>query len=331
MIYYVCRGYRSHTISRFLRVAGPEIRSHVRLLRYEHLCTGPAIPAGHYIFTDFDRLTPRQIERVAAIAKLIAEVVPEARVLNQSLHVLERYALLRTLARTGLNPIDVARLDEGRTLRFPVFIRRERGADGPETGLLHDEGQYQAALKALLAAGHTLKGRIAVEYIDTRGSDGRYRKYSALRVAERIVPIHVHTAEDWIVKSATNTVDEALAAEELAYVRDNPHRDELLKIFDIARIDFGRIDYAVVDGRVVTFEINTNPTLPSGLRPDARGERRALVHRGIIDAFKAVDAPLQGPGVIFKPQRLDVGEFIGRTVQRLVRRRQKFSRRKSRN
>jgi hypothetical protein len=331
VIYYVCRGYRSHTIKRFLKVAGKEFRSFVRLLKYEELCTSPAIPTGHYIFSDFDRLTPRQIEHVAAIATMIPEIVTGARVLNHPLHALERYALLRTLARLGLNPIEVARLDEGKELRFPVFIRRERGADGPETGLLHSPEEHEAAIHSLVAAGRTLKGRIAVEYVDARGPDGRFRKFSALRVAKRIVPIHLHAADDWVVKSATNTVDAALAAEEYQYVSENPHRDELMRIFEIAHIEFGRIDYAVIDGRVVTFEINTNPTMPGGLRPDARSERREGVHKAIIDAYREIDTPLNGPGVIFLPKKLDARHFFERTLQRLVRRRRKFTPRKGGN
>jgi hypothetical protein len=320
MIYYVCRGYRSHTIRRFLATVGRELGSFVRLLRYEDLFAAPAIPVGHYIFTDFDRLTPRGIEETAAIASLIAEVVPAANVLNRALQVQERYALLRTLARMGLNPFDVARLDEGRTLRFPVFIRRERGADGPETGLLHNEEEFEAALAQLTAAGRTRKGRIAVEYVDTRAPDGLFRKFSALRVANRVVPIHIHATDGWVVKSRSNTVDEALAAQEYEYVRDNPHRDELMRIFEIARIDFGRIDYALLDGRLVTFEINTNPTLPRARKIDQRQQRRALVVQSLVDAFRAIDAPLPAPKLIFKPKKLDVVESVRLTLQRLKRR-----------
>jgi hypothetical protein len=325
VIFYVCRRYRSHTIRRFLKVAGKEFRSFVRLLTYEDLCASPAIPTGHYIFSDFDRLTPRQIEHVAAIATMIPEIVPGAQVLNHPLRILERYALLRTLARAGLNPNEVARLDEGRELRFPIFIRRERGADGPETGLLYNAEEYEAAMRSLAAAGRTIKGRIAVEFIDARGPDRRFRKFSALRVAERIVPIHLHTADDWVVKSATNTIDAALAAEEYEYVRDNPHRDDLMHIFKIARTEFGRIDYAIVDGRVVTFEINTNPTMPGGLRPDARVERRELVHKAVIEAYRQINTPLTGPGVIFLPKTLDVRQFFDRTLQRLIRRQRNFT------
>jgi len=38
--------------------------------------------------------------------------------------------------------------------------------------------------------------------------------------------------------------------EERAFQLDNPHRDMLLKVFDIANIQFGRIDYAMHNGRI---------------------------------------------------------------------------------
>jgi hypothetical protein len=52
--------------------------------------------------------------------------------------------------------------------------------------------------------------------------------------------------------------------EHLRYVETNPHRDQLEKVFELAGIEYGRIDYCVVDGRVQTFEINTNPTVVQG-------------------------------------------------------------------
>jgi hypothetical protein len=52
--------------------------------------------------------------------------------------------------------------------------------------------------------------------------------------------------------------------EHLRYVETNPHRDQLEKVFELGGIEYGRIDYCVVDGRVQTFEINTNPTVVQG-------------------------------------------------------------------
>ena len=54
-----------------------------------------------------------------------------------------------------------------------------------------------------------------------------------------------------VVKSPKR-VGEARIAEELRYLRENPHEAELREIFSLARVEYGRIDYGVVDGRIQT-------------------------------------------------------------------------------
>ena len=125
------------------------------------------------------------------------------------------------------------------------------------------------------------------EFCDTRDASGLYRKYSAFAIGERIVPRHVFFSRDWLLK-APQLVAQELVAEELAYVRDNPHEAALREIFALARITYGRIDYALKDGRVQVWEINTNPQLlsfddgggPSRLPTTvSRGARRGGVSR----------------------------------------------------
>jgi hypothetical protein len=62
----------------------------------------------------------------------------------------------------------------------------------------------------------------------------------------------------------------AMVLEELDYVTQNPHEQQLAKIFALAQVDYGRIDYSLKDGRVQTWEINLNPTIGRGLRPRSR-------------------------------------------------------------
>ncbi len=57
--------------------------------------------------------------------------------------------------------------------------------------------------------------------------------------------------------------DDRLLAEELDYMRTNPHENELLAIFNLARIDYGRIEYSLYNGRIQVWEINTNPSVLS--------------------------------------------------------------------
>jgi hypothetical protein len=97
----------------------------------------------------------------------------------------------------------------------------------------------------------------------------------------------------WVMKFAGNEFSLPMAEEELAYVRTNPHEEELREIFAIARTDYGRIDYSLKDGRVQPWEINLNPTIGRGLRPSSRSiepslrETRELTKEAFYAQFNA--------------------------------------------
>jgi hypothetical protein len=286
-------------------------------LTYEELFFEGAAPIGHYIFTDFDRLSRYELECAAAFADALRAAAPEARMLNHPLKVLERYPLLVALHKAGINDFTATRLETGeRPPRYPVFIRAEDGYAGPETELLGSDAEFDAAIEDLATRGLPWRGRIAIGLANQRSPDGYFHKYGAFNIAGRIVPHDMMFGEDWVVKvrfsDRTKGPDPGRAygsspegiAEELRYIKANPHREVLLRAFAIAGIDYGRADYAVIDGRVQIFEINTNPHLPYRASPDGRTERLAIVENGLLDAVEAIDTPLQARGrVAFKSSR----------------------------
>lgn len=123
-----------------------------------------------------------------------------------------------------------------------------------------------------------------------------------------------------------NFRDAGTAREEIEYIRTNPHRDALAKIFRIAGIDYGRIDYGLVDGTVQTYEINTNPRLPRyGLNGNERTEqRRILIRPAMEEALRAIDKPLpSGPDVpLHSPDYTSVNSDLHRhpALHRILRR-----------
>jgi hypothetical protein len=248
---------------------GKTLAGRVTVGMYDGLLGGGELPAGGVvIFSDLDRLTPQ--ER-AALALVHAR---QARALNHPTRSLLRYELLRTLYAQGLNRFNAYRSGEA-PVRFPVFLR-------PESGFLN---QAPALLNTLdpLPAGH-----LAVEFCDTADVGGIYRKYAAFIVGERIVPRHLFFSRDWLVKSP-DLVGPAQLEEELAYVRSNPHAEQLLAVCRLARISWGRIDYALLDGKVQVWEINTNPMFSF---PGPEAPERTPVHhiaaQGVVDALLAL-------------------------------------------
>ena len=165
---------------------------------------------------------------------------------------------------------------------------------GPITPLLHSEHALHEAIDGLANQGIARDDKLIVEFEDVSDGRGLYHKYGAIRVGLSIVPLELDFSRSWVVKDMDDILDDfGLAAEETDYVRNNPHRAEIDAVFDVARIDFGRIDYAVKDGRLVTFEINTAPSLVTAV--DGHGavfaESFGLAMRQLVDAIRAIDVP----------------------------------------
>ncbi len=299
MIYLLCRAAHRYTTEIYFahlrKRGGPQ----VAIWTYEEAFRTNAVPVGHLIFADLDRLSPYAREAAAQMAKALREAVPAAKVLNDPATAAERYALLRRLQVAGLNSFAVGRLDEDRAPdRFPVFLRLESEALGPESGLLPDRAAFDAALAAMRQAGRPLKGRLWVEYRSQPDERGRFRKYGAFRIGERIMAHHIHVADDWMVKRVSTRLTEADIADELRFVQENPHEAQLRAACELAGLEFGRIDYGVVDGRVEIYEVNTNPVLPKMRPHQDRHERRNITQANLLGAFAALDQPLDASGYV---------------------------------
>jgi hypothetical protein len=95
-----------------------------------------------------------------------------------------------------------------------------------------------------------------------------------------------------MVKSDGSTFDEAFASEEVEYIGKNPDRELLMSAFKAGGIDFGRIDYGFKQGKLVVFEINTNPTFPRFVGGIAgREERRGIILDRLVEAFNSIQSP----------------------------------------
>ena len=210
-----------------------------------------------------------------------------------------RYPLLTALADRGVNRFRALRLDEAPgAIRHPSFLRAERSHDGPLTPLVASDAELASAAQALLARRRDLaRGDVlAVEWCDTRSPDGLWRKWSALRVGDALVPRHVLVARDWVVKKP-DLVNDDVVREEAEFIERFPHRAEVAAVFDLAGVEYGRIDYAFAGGRIQVFEINTNPVVvpaPARLAPErlpSQSRSAALA----LEALQSLDAGLPGP------------------------------------
>ena len=303
MIYYVSLQDHNFPVRRLVASLRRDVPS-LKATNYERLFHSRRAPIGHYIFTDHDRLTHYEKEVAIAICDALRKAAPGARILNDPRRVLERYPLLRRLEDCGINRFSVTRLDDGAVPpRYPVFIRCEDDHLGADTDLIRSEAEFHRAIADLSNEGKVLKRRIAVEFCAEKNEAGYYRKYGVFNVDGAITPQHILESEAWHLKSHSRKRSEAVDMEELAFIKENPHGEELSRIFKMAHIDYGRADYSIVDGRIQIYEINTNPRIGSFLpRPESkvRRERRQYRRGRMIEALRAIDVPLEpGPPARF--------------------------------
>jgi hypothetical protein len=246
---------------------------------YDQFLRKKEVPCGVYVFTDIERLTPWELRVVAEAYKVLVRD-DRCRVLNNPARVMCRYELLRTLREEGINEFDVIRADERRwPERYPVFLRHEQDHGRPlSQGLLHNRQELAAALEKAQADGISLRGVLIVGYAAEAFDGALFRKFNTFRVGSEVFGHHVVVEDSWVVKYGKEGVKfpEEYKVFEQEFVKGNWNGDLLLRIFEIAGIEYGRADWGVVAGKMQVYEINTNPYV-SGNPGSANPTRRATL------------------------------------------------------
>lgn len=272
MIYLLATRRGSNTFMAYLDDWAGDLKSVFEVLLYEDFMRWPATGQGTYIFSDIERLTDEQLAVFRDYADQLQCEFPDALVLNHPLHALRRMGLLEALHAGGINtfrayPVNALLKD----IRFPVFLRKEREHAGPASPLIRDFNAFWFEALRLAVNGIRMEDMMVVEYCETRSPDGWYRKYSAFRFGNCIIPAHIIFSNHWVAKDSV-TENALLLEEEVAYIRNNPHQQWLMRVFESACIQYGRIDYSMLEGQPQIWEINTNPIL---LKSRAEYERTA--------------------------------------------------------
>jgi hypothetical protein len=249
----------TYTIRPFLKTWANKAANSIRLLPYQYLHRIRRIQPGLFIFSDIDRLTPKQRQSAIHLCNYITKNFGESLIINHPNRVLTRYRLLTQLWEDGINQFRVySQMERVGLMQFPVFVRRIHDHSGPLTDLIPSEEELIDRMHSLCISGQDPNQLITIEFCDTQSDDQLYRKYSAFRIGDRIIPGHIIFSREWVAKDSP---PEPLRHEEKAFLSDNPHQDELLQIFRLANIEYGRIDYGLLNGKIQVWEINTNPML----------------------------------------------------------------------
>ena len=306
MIFYLVTQRYADTIETYRRTWARAMAGRIGVIPYEKLHQTRALQRGTYIFSDVERLTTTQAELVGQVWTQLAQAGKGIRQLNHPQQSMKRYELLTSLHKRNINHFNVYRAAEvNQVTDYPVFIRLADDHQGSRTPLLNNRDELDQAILGAVMSGLDPRQIIIVEFCDVSGPDKLYRKYSAFRVGDRIIPRHLIFSEAWLQKTP-DILDEKKLKEERAYLDQNPHEKKLRKIFDNAKVNYGRIDYGVIENEIQVWEINTNPIV---IQPTEKYHPDHLPHQEwfaqqIGPAFEAIDQPSPTDSTV--PIRLEV-------------------------
>jgi len=238
-----------------------------RVIDFEQLPAMRRFERGTYVIAGIERTTPAMKALVASLCDQL-DAAGGSRILNWPTRTLGRFDLLNRLYGAGKSEVRVVRGNEDLdSLRYPVFIRSERGHDGNLSDLLENPSDVRDALGARLVEGHSIDDLMVVEFCSTSDANGVYRKYAAYSVGGRILGRSLNAGRQWMLKLETSDFTRDLVMEDHRYVTENPYSEAIAELFRFANIDFGQIDFSIKEGRIQPWEINLNPTIGRGVKP----------------------------------------------------------------
>ncbi|MGD0968293.1 MAG: tetratricopeptide repeat protein [Candidatus Aquilonibacter sp.] len=168
-------------------------------------------------------------------------------------------------------------------LGWPLLVRSLGFHTGEHFVKIDDSTRVRDTIEGL--PGDPL---LAIEYLDTSGDDGVFRKYRVLTIDGRLYPLHLATSRDWKVHYFTADRGAQFRAQEQAFL-ENPAAaigtgaaEALSRIAAALAFDYGGIDFALDrENRVVVFEANpTMAIVPPSTDPD-QAHRRGAVDRAV--------------------------------------------------
>ncbi|GMQ81175.1 MAG: hypothetical protein BMS9Abin05_0606 [Rhodothermia bacterium] len=275
MILFVVPSSSSWNIDGLLKLVDEDLVGRVGTLTPDELITRDRVPFATFIVGNFRLLGPAGQEIVDTLCNQFTKQNPSVPILNHPARAMSRVQLLEQLYNDGINDFRVFRVVEKlpADVRFPIFIRHADNHNGSLTRLIETTEGYDTALDKLVRrANYDICDLMAVEFSDIADENGFYRKYTAFRVGNEIIPRSLKFDTNWVVKSGadeaylhpvTGYFDKARIREERAYMEQNPHESWLKKVFDLAQIEYGRIDYSMAGDAPRIWEINTHPTFLS--------------------------------------------------------------------
>ena len=212
------------------------------------------------------------------LARLAGVIAPETVTLTRE--VLSSHDAETTLMRHGL--------------RFPLLLRTPGFHTGRHFVRVDRAGALQEAVAGLPGAELT-----AIQYLDSRGPDGKVRKYRVMMIDGALYPLHVAISSHWkihyftaeMAERAEHRAEDAEFLENMPAVLGPRAMAALEQIQGALGLDYAGIDFGLSpDGDVLLFEANATMVV----NPPEPDERWAYRRPAVERIFGAVRRMLLG-------------------------------------
>jgi glutamate/tyrosine decarboxylase-like PLP-dependent enzyme/glutathione synthase/RimK-type ligase-like ATP-grasp enzyme len=188
-----------------------------------------------------------------------------------------------TLAREVFSSADVASTLARHGLNFPMLVRTPGFHTGRHFVLVDRASALPEAIAALPGAELT-----AIQYLDSRGGDGKVRKYRAMLIDGQIYPLHLAISSHWkihyftaeMADRAEHRAEDAEFLENMASVLGPRAMTALEQIQRTLGLDYAGVDFGLSPtGDLLLFEANATMVV-NPPEPDERWSyRRPSVER----------------------------------------------------
>lgn len=252
------------------------------------------LPPHHVVFNaigDADRCAPALVRAGELLARTDAPVVnsPAAVLLTGRQMNAARLGTLPGVIAPRMELISRTKPHPESPFGFPVLLR----VPGYHTGRFFvkvDRPDALAEALPKLPGGAVL----AIEYLDSRGADGKNRKYRVIIVDGELYPLHLAISTDWKIHYATAQMsDPGHRAEEARFLEDMPGvlgpraMGALRAIAGEMGLEFGGIDFGLDRaGNVLLYEANATMTVVIPEAHDSATYRRLSAERIVLAVMK---------------------------------------------
>ena len=190
----------------------------------------------------------------------------------------------------------LARTDPAKALAaggfsWPLLLRAPGFHTGQHFVKVDEPSHVSAALDALPGTAV-----IVLDFVDTRNSDGSFRKYRVMSIDGQIYPLHLAISGDWKVHYFTADMEQnpRHRDEDAAFLSD-PRKvigsraySALERISETLDLEYAGIDFSLdADGRLVLFEANATMIVQPP-PPDERWDYRRRPVERIIGAVQSM-------------------------------------------